>query len=96
MSVSKLAPPVAALSVRTGDGGLRSLAGSVEGGLPAPEAAALEPAEDLQGLGIAGFAAGGGLLPPGAAGFAPPRARFTSRIGSPTLVIARRFRATSW
>jgi hypothetical protein len=95
MSVSKLAPTAAALSVRTCDDGLRSFTGSIEGGLLAPEAAALEPAEDLLGPGTAGFAAGGGLLPPGAADFAPPRARFTSRIGSPTLVIARRFRATS-
>jgi hypothetical protein len=95
MSVSKSAPPAAVLSVRTGDGGLRSFAGSVEGGLPTPEAAALEPAEDLLGLGTAGFAAGGGLPPLGAADFAPPLARFTSRTGSLTLVIARRFRAAS-
>ena len=95
MFISKSAPPVAALSVRTGDGDLRSFTGSVEGGLPAPESAALEPAEDLLGPGTAGFAAGGGLLLPGAVDFAPPSARFTSRIGSPTLVIARRFRAAS-
>jgi hypothetical protein len=95
MSVSKSAPPAAALSMRTGDGDLRSFAGSVDGGLPTLEAAALEPAEDLLGLGMAGFAAGGGLLPPGAADFAPPRTRFTSHIGSPTLVIAWRFRTAS-
>jgi hypothetical protein len=95
MSVSKSAPPVAALSVRTGDGGLGSFAGSINGGLPAPEAAALEPAEDLLGPGTVGFAAYSGLLPPGAADFTPPRACFTSRIGSQTLVIARRFRAAS-
>jgi hypothetical protein len=93
MSVSKSAPPAAALSARTGDGGLCSFAGLAKGGLPAPEAAALEPAEDLLGPGTAGFATGGGLLLPGAVDFAPPRARFTLRIGSPTLVIARRFRA---
>jgi hypothetical protein len=60
-----------------------------------PEAAALKPAEDLLGLGTVGFAGGGGLLLPGAAAFVPPRARFTSRGGSPTLVNARRFRAAS-
>jgi hypothetical protein len=95
MSVSKSAPPAAALSARTGDGGLRSFAGSVEGGLPVPEAAALEPAKDMLGPGTAGFAAGGGLLPLGATDFAPPRARFTSCIGSSTLVIARCFCAAS-
>jgi hypothetical protein len=47
MSVSKSAPPATTSSVRTGDGGLRFFTGSAEGGLPAPEAAALEPAEDL-------------------------------------------------
>jgi hypothetical protein len=51
MSVSKSAPPAATLSVHTGDGGLRSFAGSVEGGLPMLEAAAHDPAEDLLGLG---------------------------------------------
>jgi hypothetical protein len=95
MSVSKSAPPTAALSVRTGDGDLRSFAGSAEGGLPAPEAAALEPVEDLLGPETASFAAGGGLLLPGAVDFAPPRARFSSHIGSPTIVIARRFRTES-
>jgi hypothetical protein len=69
--------------------------GSAEGGLPALEAVALEPTEDLLGPRTARFTAGGGLLLPGAVDFAPPRARFTSRIGSPTLVIARRFRAAS-
>jgi hypothetical protein len=73
MSVSKSAPPAAALSVCTGDGGLRSFVGSAEGGLPTPEAAALGPAEDLLGPGTAGFAAGGGLLLPGAMDFAPLR-----------------------
>jgi hypothetical protein len=81
--------------MRTGDGGLRSFVGSVEGGLPAPEATALAPAEDLLGPGTAGFAAGGGLLLPGVVDFTPPRALFTSRLGSPTLVNARRFRAAS-
>ena len=95
MSVSKSAPPAAASSVRTGDGGLRSFVGLANGGLLAPEATALEPAEDLLGPGTAGFAAGGGLLLPGAVDFAPPRALFTLRLGSPTLVNARRFRAAS-
>jgi hypothetical protein len=95
MSVSKSATCVTATSVRAGDSGLRSFAGSAEGSLPALEAAALAPVEDLLGLGAAGFAAGGGLLLPGAADFAPPRAFFASRKGSPTLVIARRFRAIS-
>ena len=70
MSVSKSAPPAVALSVRTGDGGLHSFVGLVEGGLPALEATALAPAEDLLGLGTASFTAGGGLLLPGAVDFA--------------------------
>jgi hypothetical protein len=82
MSVSKSAPPAPASSVRTGDGGLRSFVGSAEGTLPAPEATTLAPAEDLLGSGTAGFAAGGGLLLPGAVDFAPRRALFTSRLGS--------------
>jgi hypothetical protein len=95
MSVSKSATRAAATSVRIGDGGLRSFAGSAEGILPTLEAVALAPAEDLLGLGAAGFTAGGGLLLPGAANFAPPRTFFASRKGSPTLVTARRFRAAS-
>jgi hypothetical protein len=95
MSVSKSAPPAVASSVRTGDGGLHSFVGSAEGGLPVPEATALAPADDLLGPGTSGFTAGGGLLPPGAVDFAPPRALFNSRLGSPTLVNARRFRAAS-
>jgi hypothetical protein len=81
MSVSKSAPPVAASSVRTDDGGLRSFVGSAEGGLPALEATTLAPAEDLLGPRTAGFAAGGGLPLPAAVDFAPPRALFASRIG---------------
>jgi hypothetical protein len=88
MSVSTSAPPAAASLVRTGDGGLRSFVGSAEGGLPAPEATALAPAEDLLGPGTAGFAADGGLLLPRAVDFAPFRALFTLRLGSPTLVNA--------
>jgi hypothetical protein len=95
MSVSKSAPPAAASSVCTGDGGLRSFAGSTKGGLPAPEATALAPAEDLLGPGMAGLAAGSGLLLPGVVVFVPPRALFTSRQGSPTLVNAQRFYAAS-
>jgi hypothetical protein len=81
MSVSKSATRVAATSVRTGDGSLRSFAGSAEGSLPAPEAATLTPAEDLLGPGVAGFATYGGLLPPRAADFAPPRVFFASQKG---------------
>jgi hypothetical protein len=88
MFVSKLAQPAAASSVRIGDGGLRSFVGPAEGDLLAPEAAALGPAKDLLGLGTAGFVADGCLLLLGTVDFAPPRARFTSRIGSPTLVTA--------
>jgi hypothetical protein len=95
MSVSKSATHVAATSVRAGNGSLRSFVGSAEGSLPAPEAVAFAPAEDLLGPGAAGFAAGGSLLLPGVADFAPPRAFFASRKGSPTLVNARRFRAAS-
>jgi hypothetical protein len=61
-----------ATSVRTGDGGLRSFAASAEGSLPAPEAAALAPAEDLLDPGAVDLAAGGGLLLPGVADFVPP------------------------
>jgi hypothetical protein len=88
MSVSKSATRAAATSVLAGDGGLRSFTGSAEGSLPAPEAAVLAPTEDLLGLGAAGFTADGGLLLPGAADFAPPRAFFASQKGSPTLVTA--------
>jgi hypothetical protein len=95
MSVSKSATRAAATSVHAGDGGLRSFAGSAEGSLPELEASALAPAEDLLGPGAAGFAAGGGLLLPGVADFAPPCAFFASRKGSPTLVTARRFRVAS-
>ena len=95
MSMSRSAPPAAASSVRTGDGCLRSLVGSVEGGFPEPEATALAPDKDLLGPGTVGFAAGGGFLLPGAADFAPPHAFFASRKGSPTLVTARRFRGAS-
>jgi hypothetical protein len=93
MFVSKSATRAAATSVR--DGNLRSFTGSAKGSLPAPEAATLAPAKDLLGLGATGFAAGGGLLLPGAPDFVPPRAFFASRKGSPTLVTARRFRAAS-
>jgi hypothetical protein len=67
--MSRSAPPAAASSLRTGDGGLHSFVGSAEGGLPDPKAIALAPDEDLLGPGTAGFAAGGGLLPMGAVDF---------------------------
>jgi hypothetical protein len=94
--MSRSAPPAAASSVRTGDGGLRSIVGSAEGGFPEPAATTLAPDEDLLGPGTAGFVAGGGLLLPETVDFAPPRALFTLRPGSPTLVNARRFRVASW
>jgi hypothetical protein len=94
--MSRSAPPAAASSVRTGDSGLPSFVGSAEGGLPDPEVTALAPDEDLLVLGMAGFAVGGGLLLPGVVDYAPPRALLTSRLGSPTLVNARRFRTASW
>jgi hypothetical protein len=75
MTMSKLATHAAATSVRAGDGGLRSFAALAEGSLPAPEAAALAPAKDLLGPGAVGLVAGGGLLLPGAADFAPPPPR---------------------
>jgi hypothetical protein len=68
---------------------------TAKGALPALEATAHAPAKDLVGPGMAVFAVGGGLLLPGVVDFAPPRALFTSRLGSPTLVNARRFRAAS-
>jgi hypothetical protein len=93
--MSKSAPPAAASPVRTGNGGLCSFVGLAEGVFPTLEATTLEPAEDLLGPGTVDFAAGGGLLLPGAVDFAPPRALFTSQLGSLTLVNARRFRAAS-
>jgi hypothetical protein len=85
----------AATSVCAGDGSLCSIAGSAEGTFPAPEAAAFAPAEDLLGPRAADLAADGGLLLPRVADFVTPRTFFASRKGSPTLVTARRFRATS-
>ena len=41
-------------------------------------------------------AAGGGMLAPGAVGFALGRATFALRLGSANLVYARRFRGASW
>jgi hypothetical protein len=52
--------------------------------------------ERLAGAGAPDFAPDGGLLVPGAADFAAPRAILTSWRGSPTLANARRFRDTSW
>jgi hypothetical protein len=81
--------------VRAGEGSLRSFAGSPEGTLPAPVAATLAPAEGLLDPREAGFAAGGGLLLPGVADFAPPRAFFASRKGSPIRTTIRLFCAAS-
>jgi hypothetical protein len=72
MSVSKSATRAAASSVRDGEGSLRPFAGPLEGGLPAPEAAAFAQAEALLGPGAAGFAVGNGLLVPRATDFAAP------------------------
>jgi hypothetical protein len=41
-------------------------------------------------------AAGGGMLAPGVAGFMLARSIFASRLRSPTLANARRFRGASW
>jgi hypothetical protein len=73
MPVSKSAPPAVASLVHTGDGGLRSFAGSAEGGLPAPEATTLAPVEDLLGPKAVGFAAGGGSASRGSGLRASPR-----------------------
>jgi hypothetical protein len=94
--MARLAPPAAASAVRSRDGGPCSFVGLAEGGLLEPEVIALAPDEDLLGPGTAGFAAGGGLLLPGAGDFMLPRALLTSRLGSPTLVNARHFRVASW
>jgi hypothetical protein len=86
--MSKSATRPAAKSACAGDGGLRSFAASAEGNLPSL-AAALAPTADLLSPGAVSLAAGGGLLLPGAADFAPPpRAFFASRKGSLTLVTA--------
>jgi hypothetical protein len=71
MSVSKSATRAAAPLVRGGEGNLRPFAGSPEGGLSTPEAAAF----DLLGPGATGFAAGASLLLPG---------RQTSRLPAPS------------
>jgi hypothetical protein len=72
MSVSKLATRAPTSSTRTGEGTLRPLTGSPEGGLPAPEEATFAPVEDFLGPRVAGFVVGASLLRPGAAEFAPP------------------------
>jgi hypothetical protein len=72
MSVSKLATRAPTSSTRTGEGTLRPLTGSPEGGLPAPEEATFAPVEDFLGPRVAGFVVGASLLLPGAADFAPP------------------------
>jgi hypothetical protein len=94
--MARSAPPTAASAVRSGDRGPRSFVGSAEGGLLEPKATTLTPDKDLLGPKTAGFTAGGGLLMPGAADFALPHALLTSRLGSPTLVNARRFLVASW
>jgi hypothetical protein len=94
MSVSKSATRAAATSVRASDGGLRSFAASAEGSLPAPEAAALAPTEDLLGPGRSAWRPAVGCCCQGGRLHAP-RTFFASRKGSPTLVTARRFRAAS-
>jgi hypothetical protein len=78
MSMARSAPPAAASAARSGDGGPRSFVGSAEGSLLEPEATALTPDEDLMGPGTVGFTVGGGLLLPGVADFALPRALLTS------------------
>jgi hypothetical protein len=93
--MARLAPPTAASAVRSGDSGPRSFVGSAESVLLEPEATTLAPDEDLLGPNTTGFTASGGLLLPGVADFALPRAVLTSRLGSPTLVNARRFRIAS-
>jgi hypothetical protein len=50
----------------------------------------------LLGPGAADFAPSGGLLVPGAADFTIPRAILTSSRGSPTLANVWRFRDVSW
>jgi hypothetical protein len=95
MSMESSAPPTTASVVRSRDDGPRSCVGSAEGGLLEPGATAFAPDEGLLGPGTAGFAAGGGLPLPGAVDFEIPCAFLTSRLGSPTLVNARHFRA-SW
>jgi hypothetical protein len=97
MSVSKSATCTPSSPARAGEGTFRPLAGSPEGDLPTPEAAAFAPAEDFLGPGVAGFAAGASLLLPRAADFAPPlRAFFASRKGSPILTTARHFCVASY
>jgi hypothetical protein len=72
MSVSKLATRAPTSSTRTGEGTLRPLTGSPEGGLPAPEEATFAPVEDFLGPRVAGFVVGASLLLPGAADFGGP------------------------
>jgi hypothetical protein len=88
MSVSKLATRAPTSSTRTGEGTLRPLTGSPEGGLPAPEEATFAPVEDFLGPRVAGFVVGASLLLPGAADFGggpppPPPLGLAERIPDP-------------
>jgi hypothetical protein len=86
---------MSASAVHGGAAGLRSSVASAGVGLLEPDVASYAPSKGLLGPGAAGFAAGGGLLLPGAADFVSSRAFLASRLGSPTLVNARHFRAAS-
>jgi hypothetical protein len=82
ISMETSAPPTSISAVRSGDGGRRSCTSMAGSG--------------MLGLVAVDFAPNGGLLVPGAADFAAPRAILTSRRGSPTLMNARRFCDASW
>jgi hypothetical protein len=61
-----------------------------------PATTAFVLSDTLLEPGAAGFAASVGWLPPAAAAFALPRALFASRLGSGSLMTARRFYAAFW
>jgi hypothetical protein len=78
-----------------GEGSSRTFAASPGVGLVPPATTAFTLSDALLDPGAASFAAGAGWLLLGAAAFALPRAFYASRLGSASLITARRFCAVS-
>jgi hypothetical protein len=93
--VSKSATRLPVEGSFAGDGTSRPFTGPPGGGLVPQEAAVFAPVDALLGPGVAGFAAGTGLLLPEAAAFALPRTLFASCMGSAILTTTQRFYAAS-
>jgi hypothetical protein len=79
-----------------GEGSFQTFTASPGVDLVPPATTAFAVSDTLLDPGAAGFVAGVGWLPPGAAAFVLPRALFASRLGSGSLMTARRFYAASW